>query len=138
MLDWFELNEKNGERMKPRCRSGVVLTALAVLLAGCAKGNQQYKAGSKAESVNDYDTALANYNKALQAEPNNTEYKLKAARARFEAAQWHVDQGRRLRAQSNLELAVGEFRKAAMIDPSSVVATQEVQATIDLIAAKQR
>jgi len=123
--------------MKPRCLSGVVLTALAVLLAGCAKGNQQYKAGSKAESVNDYDTALANYNKALQAEPNNTEYKLKAARARFEAAQWHVDQGRRLRAQSNLELAVGEFRKAAMIDPSSVVATQEVQATIDLIAAKQ-
>jgi len=48
-----------------------------------------------------------------------------------------VDQGRRLREQSNLELALGEFRKAAMIDPSSAVATQEVQATIDLMAAKQ-
>jgi len=113
------------------------LIATAVLLAGCAKGNQQYKAGSKAESLNDYDTALVNYNKALQAEPNNTEYKLKAARARFEAAQWHVDQGRRLREQSNLELAIGEFRKAQMIDPSSPVAAQEVRATMDLIAAKQ-
>ena len=123
--------------MKPRYLSGVVVVVYAVLLTGCAKGNQQYSAGAKAESLKDYDTALENYNKALQAEPNNTEYKLKAARARFEAAQWHVDQGRRLREQSNLELALGEFRKAAMIDPSSAVATQEVQATIDLMAAKQ-
>jgi len=123
--------------MKPRCLSGLVLIAATVLLASCAKGNQQYKAGSKAESLNDYDTALENYNKALRAEPNNTEYKLKAARARFEAAQWHVDQGRRLREQSNLELAIGEFRKAQMIDPSSPVAAQEVRATMDLIAARQ-
>jgi general secretion pathway protein D len=137
MLDWCGLIEKNGARMKPRCLAGVVLVVYAVLLTGCAKGNQPYNAGAKAESLKDYDSALENYNKALQAQPNNTEYKLKAARARFEAAQWHVDQGRRLREQSNLELALGEFRKAAMIDPSSAVAAQEVQATIDLIAAKQ-
>jgi len=123
--------------MKPRRLSGRVLIMTAVLLAGCAKGNPQYKAGAKSESLNDYDTALENYNKALRSDPNNTEYKLRAARARFEASQWHVDQGRRLREQSNLELAVAEFRKALMIDPSSAVAAQEVQATIDLIAVKQ-
>ncbi len=123
--------------MKPRRLSGRVLIMTAVLLAGCAKGNPQYKAGAKSESLNDYDTALENYNKALRSDPNNTEYKLRAARARFEASQWHVDQGRRLREQSNLELALAEFRKALMIDPSSAVAAQEVQATIDLIAVKQ-
>ena len=123
--------------MKPRRLSGRVLIMTAVLLAGCAKGNPQYKAGAKSESLQDYDTALENYNKALRSDPNNTEYKLRAARARFEASQWHVDQGRRLREQSNLELAVAEFRKALMIDPSSAVAAQEVQATIDLIAVKQ-
>src|SRR6266478_3442895 len=117
--------------------SGLLLIVVAVLVAGCGKGNQQFKAGTKAESLNDYDTALENYNKALQSDPNNTEFKLKAARARFEASQWHVDQGRRLRDQSNLELAVGEFRKALMIDPSSAVAAQEVQATMAMIAAKQ-
>jgi general secretion pathway protein D len=137
MLNWKGLNEKHGARMKSRYFCALVLIAVAVLPAGCGKGNQPYKAGAKAESLNDYDTALENYNKALRAEPNNTEFKLKAARARFEASQWHVDQGRRLREQSNLELALGEFRKALMIDPSSPVAAQEVQATMDLLAAKQ-
>src|SRR5712671_6952444 len=117
--------------------SGLLLIVVAVLVAGCSKGNQQYRAGTKAESLNDYDTALENYNKALRADPNNTEFKLKAARARFEASTWHLEQGQRLRDQSNLELALGEFRKALMIDPSSAVAAQEVKATMELLAAKQ-
>jgi general secretion pathway protein D len=115
---------------------GLVLTLAAVLLTGCPKASQEKNAGDKAESLKDYDTALDYYNKALQASPNNTEYKLKAARARFEAAQWHVDQGRRFRETSSLELALAEFRKAQMIDPSSAVAQQEVKATMDLINAK--
>src|SRR5580692_7357862 len=116
---------------------GVVLMSAAVLLTGCPKARQENNAGEKAEALKDYDTALDYYNKALQASPNNTEYKLKAARARFEAAQWHVDQGRRLRNQASLTLALAEFRKAQMIDPSSAVAEQEVKATMDLINAKQ-
>ncbi|MBZ5641313.1 MAG: hypothetical protein LAO19_01010 [Acidobacteriia bacterium] len=115
----------------------MALLTATVLLAGCPKGGQNYNAGEKAEALKDYDTALDYYNKALQASPNNTEYKLKAARMRFEAGQWHVDQGRRLRQQANLELALAEFRKAQMIDPSSAVAAQEVQATMELLAAKQ-
>ena len=115
----------------------MALLTATVLLAGCPKGGQNYNAGEKAESLKDYDTALDYYNKALQASPNNTEYKLRAARMRFEAGQWHVDQGRRLRQQANLELALTEFRKAQMIDPSSAVAAQEVQATMELLAVKQ-
>jgi general secretion pathway protein D len=116
--------------------SGLALFSAAVLLSGCPKSHQDSNAGAKAESVKDYDTALDYYNKALQASPNNTEYKLKAARARFEASQWHVDQGRRFREGSNLELALAEFRKAQMIDPSSAVAQQELRATTDLINTK--
>jgi len=116
---------------------GLVLALASLLLTGCPRGSQDTNAGSKAEALHDYDTALDYYNKALQTSPNNTEYQLKAARARFEAAQWHVDQGRRIRDQGSLELALAEFRKAQMIDPSSPVAQQEVKATMDLIAAKQ-
>src|SRR5579863_6174544 len=116
---------------------GLVLLSAIVLLTGCPRASQENNAGNKAEALKDYDTALDYYNKALQASPNNTEYKLKAARARFEASQWHVDQGRRFQEQSNLELALAEFRKAQMIDPSSAVAQQEVKTTMDAIAAKQ-
>ena len=123
--------------MNIRHLSGLALFMATALLAGCPKGGQNFDAGEKAEAVKDYDTALDDYNKALQTSPNNTEYKLRVARVRFEAAQWHVDQGRRLRDQSNLELALAEFRKAQMIDPSSVVAGQEIQATLEMIAAKQ-
>jgi general secretion pathway protein D len=116
---------------------GPVLLVAAVLLTGCPKASQERVAGEKAESLKDYDTALDYYNKALQASPNNTEYKLKADRARFEAGQWHVDQGRRFLDQGNLEMGLAEFRKAQMIDPASAVAGQEVKATMDLINAKQ-
>ena len=122
--------------MNLRKLSGIVLLSGAVLLSGCPRGSQDNSAGGKAESLKDYDTALDFYNKALQTAPNNTEYKLKAARARFEAAQWHVDQGRRFKDDSNLELAMAEFRKAQMIDPSSAVAQQELKATMDAINAK--
>src|ERR1700686_3158963 len=122
--------------MNIRKLSGIVVLSAAVFLSGCPRGGQDKNAGSKAESLKDYDTALDYYNKALQTNPNNTEYKLKAARARFEAAQWHVDQGRRFLDQSNLELALAEFRKAQMIDPASSVAQQEVKAVTDLINAK--
>src|SRR6202142_595047 len=115
---------------------GPVLLVAAVLLTGCPKASQERNAGEKAESLKDYDNALDYYNKALQASPNNTEYKLKADRARFEAAQWHVDQGRRFRDQGNLPMALAEFRKAQMIDPASAVAAQEVKATMDLLNAK--
>src|SRR3984893_11530978 len=123
--------------MNLRNLSGLVLLLAIVLLTGCPKGSQDTNAGTKAEALHDYDTALDYYNKALQTSPSNTEYQLKAARARFEAAQWHVDQGRRIRDQGSLELALAEFRKAQMIDPSSAVAQQEVKATMDLINAKQ-
>src|SRR5579864_5198490 len=123
--------------MNLRNLCGFALLLAVVLLTGCPKGSQDNNAGMKAESLKDYDTALDDYNKALQSSPNNTEYKLKAARARFEAAQWHVDQGRRFRDQANLDLALAEFRKAQMIDPSSAVAQQEVKATMDLINVRQ-
>src|ERR1700720_1663204 len=122
--------------MNLRKLCGLGLMSATLLLMGCPKGRQENNAGAKAESLKDYDTALDYYNKALQTAPNNTEYKLKAARARFEAAQWHVDQGRRFRDQANLEIALAEFRKAQMIDPSSAVAQQEVRVTTDAINVK--
>lgn len=103
-------------------------------LAGCPKGNQDFKIGKRAEVSGDYDTAVVEYDKALKSDPLNAEFKLNDIRARFEAGQFHVEQGERALNQGQLELALSEFQKAEAIDPSSAIAIQDAQKTLALIA----
>jgi len=112
------------------------LSVATIFLAGCPKGGDDYHAGRDAESVQDYDTALVAYNRALRAEPTNAEYKLRATQMRFEAAQFHVEQGQKALNRGDLQLALGEFQKAAGIDPSNTAAEQGVKNAMEAIAAR--
>jgi general secretion pathway protein D len=113
------------------------LMLAAVLLGGCPKGNQEYAAARKAESLQDYDTALVHYERALRDDPTNAEFRLRAVRMRFEAGQWHVEQGRKALQRGDLQMALAEFQKAQAIDPSSTIADQEVRKTLDQLGAQQ-
>jgi len=123
--------------MPRRYLAAVALCALLAYTAGCAKGNPDFAEGKKAEALQDYDTALAAYNRALKADPNNSLYKIRADQMRFEAAQAHLEQGQRIREKGDLQMALAEFRKAQEIDPSNAAAAQEVQNTLALISAKE-
>jgi general secretion pathway protein D len=115
----------------------VLLLACAVAgFSGCPHGGNEYDQGKKAEALQDYDTALIHYNRALMADPLNPEYKLKATRLRYEAAQYHVEQGQKLLKMGNLQMALAEFQKAMLIDPASAIAQQEAQTTLDDLAAQ--
>ncbi len=119
------------------CRLPVlVLGCLAIFLSGCPKSSQEAKQGQKAEELQDYDTALLYYQRALRADPTNTEYKLKAARLRFEASNYHLSQGEKLKDKGDLALALAEFQKAASIDPANSQAAQEVQHVLETLAAR--
>ena len=107
-----------------------------MFLAGCPKANQDLDEGRKAEAMQDYDTALVHYERALRADPSNAEYKLRATRMRFEDGQFHLEQGKKALDKGDLQLALAEFQKAQAIDPSNEAADQEVKKTIDLITAK--
>ncbi len=120
--------------MARRMEAASLTLCVALLLAGCGKGKSEFNAGKKAEVLEDYDTALVHYERALKADPLNAEYRLKATRMRFEAGQAHVEKGQKVRADGELQMALAEFQKAAAIDPASAVAAQELQATVDLIA----
>ncbi len=123
--------------MMPRRVLAAAGLALGVLFAaGCPKGNQDYKSARKAELIKDYDTALEHYERALKADPGNTEYRLKATRLRFETALFHVRQGEKQREKGELQLAVAEFEKAMAIDPSSAVAEQELRKTMEMLGGK--
>lgn len=107
-----------------------------VFLGGCPKSNQDFEAGRKAEAIQDYDTALVNYERAYRADPTNTEYKLRAMKMRMEDGQFHVEAGEKALQKSDLQLALGEFEKAQAIDPSNSSADQEIKKTMQMIAAK--
>ena len=113
-----------------------ILACAVILLAGCPKDNQDFQEGRKAEAVQDYDTALVHYEKALHAEPTNVEYKLSATKMRLEAGQFHVESGEKALNKGDLQLALAEFEKAEAIDPSNAAADQQIKKTMSMIAAK--
>lgn len=108
-----------------------------IALAGCPKSNQTFEAGKKAEAIQDYDTALVDYERALRASPMNAEYKLRAVRMRSMDGQFHLQQGEKFLDQGQLEMALAEFEKAAGVDPSNIAARQELQKATSLIAEKR-
>jgi len=112
--------------------AGLALVA-ALGLAGCPRGNGDFKAGRQAEAIRDFDTALIHYEKALKQDPRNVEYKVTATRVRFEAGQAHVDAGRKAREKGDLQMALAEFEKAAALDPANPVCPQEIRVTLEMI-----
>jgi len=113
-----------------------LLASASVFLAGCPKGNPEFNEGLKAETLQDYDTALVHYDRALRSDPGNAEYKLRAMHARYEDAQYHLEQGQKAFEKGDLQLALTEFQKAQAIDPSNAAADQQVAKTTELLAAK--
>jgi general secretion pathway protein D len=113
-----------------------LLVVAALLLGGCPKGNEDYQAAQKANALQDYDTALVDYERALRTDPTNAEYKLRASQARYDAGQFHVQQGKKALQAGDLQMALAEFQKAQMIDPSNMAAGQYVKRTLEMMAAQ--
>jgi general secretion pathway protein D len=123
-----------------RCSKIVAWIFIGIALAGCPKkqGKQDFKAGEHAYDLQDYDAAVDYYSKALQAEPNNASYRIKLNYSRFEAGQLHIHQGVKLREKGDLQGAISEFQRATVLDPSSIVADQELKRALELLAERTR
>lgn len=114
-----------------------LLALAAVVLAGCPKtANSDFDSGRKAEAVQDYDTALVDYERALRSQPMNAEYKLRAVRMHTLDGNFHLEQGEKLLKKGDLENALAEFEKAQAVDPSNMAAEQEAQKAMKLLAEK--
>src|SRR3989441_2411881 len=121
-----------------RWTSIVFCVCTGLLFTGCPRGNSDYAKARRAEALHDYDTALEHYQKALRADPFNANYRIKTDQMRFEASQFHVRQGQKLRGQGDLQAALAEFQRAFAIDASSSIAEQEIKATTEQIAAREK
>ena len=76
---------------------------------------------------------IAKHEQADFEDPKDHRYELAVRRVRFVAAQAHVDQGRRLREQGQLEEALAHFQHAMTLDPSLTVAAQQYRRTRDVV-----
>jgi general secretion pathway protein D len=104
------------------------------MLAGCHKGAQAFQSGAKAETVQNYDEPVRNSDQALKANPKDARNKLNNYQVHFEASQLHVKRGIDFLQQQQNQQALVEFQTALALDPSSMVARQEIEYTQRLLA----
>lgn len=113
-------------------------SVLALMMIGCAGGSEAYREGRKAELRKDYDTALVNFDKAVQNHPDNAQYLLHQTLARNEASLYHLKRGQQLLKSNQSKQAEGEFEKAVSIDPSNMAAAQELGRLLAIEAVQKK
>lgn len=108
------------------------------LAARTRKGDRLLAQGRAAEARKEWDKALAFDEQALSEDPADPGYQLAIARVRFQASQFHVDQGLKIRAQGQLPEALAEFEKAYAINPATDIAEQEIRRTRAMIDREKK
>jgi general secretion pathway protein D len=97
------------------------LLLLTVLVSACTAG-RAFRRGRDAARAGDWDAAVKHYTEALQASPDNAEYKIELERAMQNAAREHITRARDLEAKDQLDAALLEYRRAAEMDPTNRLA----------------
>jgi general secretion pathway protein D len=107
-------------RSDRRARVARALLAAAAIgaLAGCATTSGM-RAGQAAERAEDFDRAVAEYQRVLRAKPDDYAARLSLQRAKLRAAAVHDQRARRLAGTGKLEEALLELQLAAELNPAS-------------------
>src|ERR1039458_8097293 len=108
------------------------------LRAKTRKGDKFLAEGSAHEQKKDWDAALDSYENALSADPSELVYQIATQKARFEASATHVTNATKVRSQGQLGDPLLEFQKAYALNPSSMVAEQEVLRTQQMILRERK
>jgi general secretion pathway protein D len=108
-------------------RKLIAILLLVVLVAGCTAG-RAFRRGREAARAGDWDSAVKFYTEALQASPDNAEYKIELERAMQSAAQDHISRARDLEQKDQLDAALIEYRKAVEMDPTNRLAASRAAA----------
>jgi type II secretory pathway component GspD/PulD (secretin) len=98
---------------------------LTVLVSGCAAG-RAFRRGEEAARTGDWDQAVVEYTRAVQANPDRPEYKIQLERAMQSAAQAHISRAREAEDKDQLDVALNEYRRAADLDGTNRLAAAKV------------
>lgn len=120
----------------------LMLLCAVALLSSCASYTAWQRART-AEVTKDWDTAVQQYQKALEIDPDNRRYLLALQRARREASRAHFEKGKSLRAaalatngpeQTRLmRLAGTELELTVKLDPANQFAAVELGKVVQFL-----
>ena len=99
---------------------------ITLVAAGCATSSA-FRSGENAERLQDYDRAVLEYQRALQAEPDNVDYRRALERARLRASNDHANMARRLSGRGLYNEALEEYRLAQELNPKATGLTDEMR-----------
>ncbi len=109
-------------------------TALIVILAfaavACQTLSLDYREGVKAEMNQNYEQAVAQYQKAALDHPNEPAYRLALVRARSSASLYFLHSARTLVAQNKKKEAEVNYKKCLFFDPQNYRAAAELRALL--------
>jgi general secretion pathway protein D len=124
-----------------RLKAATAHLLILVTLASCGSFGA-YKKAQSAELIKDWDVAVIQYEKALEIDPGNRQYKVSLERAKRESSRAHFERGKSLKAaadsttgpdQSHLaQLAAQEFQITVRLDPTNQFAAVELTKAVQL------
>ncbi len=121
-------------------RYAIVIAVILTLVLPATSADSAktlYNKGRDAEFRQDYEAAYDFYSQAWNLKPKELKYRTAASRTRFLAAASYVHRGQLLKDDGKLDEALLLFEKAAVLDPSSFIAQQEIKRTKELIEKRK-
>jgi general secretion pathway protein D len=116
---------------RTRILTAALITAAAVLAAGCATYRTQRQAQT-AEAREDWDQAVVHYMDLAAKDPGNLRWRSALLRAKLRASQNHFSAGRRFLEAGVPERAMIELQQAVQLDPTN----QYAQVELDKVRAE--
>jgi general secretion pathway protein D len=125
-----------------RLKKTLAAVALLIPLASCASYNA-YQRAHMAEQEKNWDVAVAQYERALEIDPDNTMYRIGLSRAKLEASRVHFAKGKSLRDASRTttdperlrlaQLAATELELTVKLDPTNQFAAVELGKALQFV-----
>src|SRR3954452_16531549 len=116
--------------------------ALALLVFSCASYNAYQKAQT-AEKILDWDQAIEQYQKALELDPDNIQFRMALQHAKLESSRVHFEKGKSLRSAAGnstgseqyrlAQLAATELQVTVKLDPTNQFAAVELGKVVQII-----
>src|SRR5688572_33285478 len=121
------------------CVSLLLTFSLLILpvTALAKKGDKNFKRGMQYENAQQWEKAAQEFTLAVAADPSNMEYQLHFRRARFNASQTYMQQGRSLSERGDFVRAYNAFRQAYGYDPVNELAVSELERMLRMEAGKE-